>query len=162
MKMKISSDAQTYIICIGIALIVTLAISLFLNRTIHGIIIAIIVSLLFGFLFANRLIAYTSALASTNINNATQTQVVANLWRGVESVGGKMTITKEAITFEPHNDNIQLSTVTIPIRTIQQVKKRNSLFVIPNGLTVYTANDQYKFVLWNRDEVLAVITKLMN
>ena len=75
----------------------------------------------------------------------------ANLFRGFEGVGGKLTLSTESLIFEPHAINIQKDEETIFLRDITSVEKTNTLGIIPNGVKVTTEQKEYKFVVKKRN-----------
>jgi len=93
-------------------------------------------------------------------NESVVIKKAANLFRGIESVGGKLTITNEKLLFEPHKINIQSQPLEIPFQDIERAEKRNSLLVVPNGMKVIDRSGrEYKFVVWGRDEIIDLINK---
>lgn len=84
--------------------------------------------------------------------------IAANLFRGIESVGGKLHFNENEMVFESHAINIQTGQTVIPYCEIKSVNTRNTLGLVPNGMLV-TLNDgqDFKFVLWNRREVMDFI-----
>ncbi|QDS38157.1 hypothetical protein FPS98_17910 [Brevibacillus brevis] len=87
-----------------------------------------------------------------------QENIAANLFRGMEGVGGKLTITSERLYFQPHSLNIQTQPLELNIKDIAAVEKRNTLFVIPNGMKIKMHNGQeHKFVVWKRAEIIGMI-----
>ncbi len=83
----------------------------------------------------------------------------ANLFRGFEGVGGKLTLSTEGLFFEPHAINIQKSKETILLGDITRVEKTNTLGIVPNGIKVITANKEYRFVVKKRNQWLAKINQ---
>ena len=53
--------------------------------------------------------------------------VAANLFRGIEGVGGRLKITNRRLVFQPHAINLQRSPVDISLGDIAAACKRNSL-----------------------------------
>ena len=87
-------------------------------------------------------------------------EVFANLFKGIEAVGGKLKITENKLIFQSHAINIQTGTTEVLIKQIAKVKKRNTLGIIPNGMSVITVDGtEYKFVLWNRSKIIYFINK---
>lgn len=82
-------------------------------------------------------------------------EIPANLFRGVEAVGGRIIILENGIKFASHSVNIQTGETFIAYNQILNIKKRNTLFIIPNGISV-TAKDgkEYKFVVNNRTKLI--------
>lgn len=89
--------------------------------------------------------------------------VAANLFKGVEAVGGKLKITNKRLIFTAHSLNIQGGTTEILIDQITEVKKRNTLGIVPNGMSVICKDGvEYKFVVWNRSKLIDFIKKHIN
>ncbi|NQF16078.1 hypothetical protein HPY31_19455 [Brevibacillus sp. HB1.3] len=87
-----------------------------------------------------------------------QENIAANLFRGMEGVGGKLTLTSDRLYFQPHSLNIQTEPLELNLNDIAAVEKRNTLFVIPNGMKIKMHNGQeYKFVVWKRAEIIGMI-----
>lgn len=81
--------------------------------------------------------------------------VSANLFRGMESVGGKMKITNTELKFEPNKVNVQKGPLSININDIKEVEKKNTLLLVPNGLKVtVNSGEEYKFVVNNRGKIM--------
>ena len=84
--------------------------------------------------------------------------VLANLFRGLEGVGGKMKITNRRIFFQPHRFNFQREPADIPLDQIAEVRKRSTCGIIPNGMLVrLKSGEVYKFVVWNRQRLITLI-----
>jgi len=80
----------------------------------------------------------------------------ANLQRGLETVGGKLVLTKEALIFSPHDANFQRQKESIDLDSIQSVSRAWTKFLgfiplLPNSLCVSTKNEDFYFVLSGRD-----------
>ncbi len=82
-----------------------------------------------------------------------------NLYRGVEGVGGKLMLTKKYLLFKPHFMNIQKEEELISLKDIEEVKKMNTLGIIPNALKVVTKQTEYKFVVKKRNQWIDKINK---
>jgi len=88
--------------------------------------------------------------------------VMANLFRGFEGVGGRLKVTDRRLLFEPHNFNFQTMTLEIPLSQVEQVQPRNTWGIVPNGILVkLTSGVEYKFVVWKRQTLVATIEGLM-
>ncbi len=82
----------------------------------------------------------------------------ANLFRGIEAVGGWMSLTNNEIIFNPHKLNIQKQQLEILFSEIVEVTKRNTFYVIPNGIMIKEKSGQeYKFVIWGRSHLIKII-----
>jgi len=85
----------------------------------------------------------------------------ANLYRGIEGVGGKLILTAEYLLFKPHIINIQKDEEIIYLKDIEHIEESNSFSIIPNGFKVITSSHQkYRFVVKNRNQWIAKINKL--
>lgn len=86
--------------------------------------------------------------------------VSANLKKGIETVGGKLKVTEGELIFTPHKMNIQSAPVTINFEEIKKVEKRNNLFIVPNGVSVYVKDGtEHKFVVNKRDKIIDYLNK---
>jgi hypothetical protein len=81
----------------------------------------------------------------------------ANLQRGFEAVGGKLTLTPDALRFESHMINIQRSSTEIELQAIAAVQPGWAMFFgflpISNNAFVVTLKDgaSYRFIVRGRD-----------
>ena len=83
---------------------------------------------------------------------------IANLFRGIESVGGRLKITSRRLLFEPHATNFQKNPAEILMSDIQDVRKKNFLGIVPNGMLVQTKSGvEYKFVVMHRVKLISII-----
>lgn len=82
----------------------------------------------------------------------------ANLFRGIEAVGGWMSITNKRIIFNPHKLNIQKQPIEMLYSEILEVSKRNTFYCVPNGIKIKVkTGQQYKFVTWKRNALIKLI-----
>ena len=87
-------------------------------------------------------------------------EVLANLFRGAEAVGGKLRVTDSRLIFKSHSLNIQTGNTEILMEQIVKVQKRNTLGFVPNGMSIITIDGiEYKFVLWNRSKIIDFINE---
>ena len=87
---------------------------------------------------------------------------MANLFRGVEAVGGRMYLTSNGIYFISHSLNVQAGETRIGYEDILNIEKCNTLGIMPNGLRVVTKRGAtYQFVLWGRNDVMACLNLLL-
>ena len=94
---------------------------------------------------------------------ALEADVAANLFRGMEAVGGRMKITSSRILFEAHAFNIQREPAEILLEDISEIRKVNTLGIVPNGLLIRTKTGiDYRFVVWKRKHLIALIRRLMS
>ncbi len=84
--------------------------------------------------------------------------VVGNLFRGKEAVGGRLKINDRSILFSSHSMNIQTGNTEIFIDQISTIRKRITLGLVPNGILIETLDgQQFKFVVWNRQKIIDFI-----
>jgi hypothetical protein len=82
----------------------------------------------------------------------------ANLWRGPESVGGHLTLTRERLSFRAHSLNIQTEPLDLPVAEIVSARRYRTLGIVPNGLAITMASgSEYRFVVGKRDRFIAGI-----
>ncbi|WBB52452.1 GRAM domain-containing protein [Verrucosispora sp. WMMD573] len=85
----------------------------------------------------------------------------ANLWRGVESVGGRLTLTDQHLSFRAHALNVQTAPLNIPLQDIVATRKYRNLGLVPNGLAVTTRSGaEYRFVVGKRSYFVDKIAEL--
>ncbi|MFH1811755.1 MAG: GRAM domain-containing protein [Pseudomonadota bacterium] len=83
--------------------------------------------------------------------------VDANLQRGAESVGGKLTVTSTELIFRSHDFNVQKGETRIALADVRTTEKFG---LIPNGLKVIThSGKKYEFRVNDRDKIIALINK---
>lgn len=81
--------------------------------------------------------------------------IFANYFRGIEAVGGKIYFDEMGLTFKPHALNIQKGETRIEYSQIVKVTKRNTLGIVPNGISIFTNdNFEHKFVIYHRNSVI--------
>jgi hypothetical protein len=79
----------------------------------------------------------------------------ANLFRGVEGVGGRLYFTNQKLIFNSHKINLQSGQTNIDYSEIVSVEKRKTGFIVNNGIRVIIrAGKSYDFVVNNREEWL--------
>lgn len=75
----------------------------------------------------------------------------ANLFRGIESVGGRLFLTNKRLVFQSHKVNVQAGEESWPLETIANVKTAWTMLIVPNGLLVWLADGtRRRFVVWGR------------
>jgi hypothetical protein len=86
------------------------------------------------------------------------TKVAANLFRGMEAVGGHLFFEEDEMIFRSHRLNLQVGETHIPYKDISNVVKCNTLLVVPNGILVNMKNgNPYQFVVGKRNEIISLI-----
>lgn len=77
----------------------------------------------------------------------------ANLFRGIESVGGRLFLTDRRVIFQSHKVNVQGGLDEWRLDAITNVKPAWTMLIVPNGLLLYLADGTRKrFVVWQRGE----------
>ena len=77
--------------------------------------------------------------------------ILANYYRGIEAVGGKLFFYNHGILFQSHALNIQTGETRIEYKDIQKAQKRGFL----TGMSVYTKDGvEHKFVIYHRKDVI--------
>lgn len=84
----------------------------------------------------------------------------ANLFRGIEGVGGKIFLTNKKLIFKSHKINIQKGQTDIEYVDIKEIVKRKTAKLIDNGIRIITKNGkEYDFVINERDLWFEKITE---
>jgi len=92
----------------------------------------------------------------------------ANLQKGIETVGGKLSLTNQRLVFEAHKLNVQGGVTEVELSDIQSSQTRWTKFlgIIPlfaNSLAVYTkGGKEYRFVLFGRSAWASAIEAQRN
>ena len=81
--------------------------------------------------------------------------IAANYFRGIEAVGGKIFFDETGLNFKSHVFNIQTGEMYINYSDIQEIRKRNTLGIVPNGISIITKDGfDHKFVINQRNNVI--------
>lgn len=76
----------------------------------------------------------------------------ANLFKGIEGVGGKLVLTNQRLIFKSHKINLQRGLTELQLDSITEVKPVKLSKLVKNGLKVLcTTGEQYLFVVHDRD-----------
>ncbi len=90
-------------------------------------------------------------------------RIGANYMRGIEAVGGWINFDEKGLTFRSHPINIQTGETRIEYADIREIKKRRTLGIVPNGISIYTNdNFEHKFVIYKREQVIEFLKSKMN
>lgn len=88
--------------------------------------------------------------------------ISANLFRGVEAVGGKIFFESTCLIFKSHEYNIQTGETSIDYKQIDTIENTKTLGVVPNGILITTKDDiKYRFVVNNRSKIINFIEEMM-
>ena len=86
----------------------------------------------------------------------------ANHFVKIESVGGQLFLTNERVVFKSHSINIQTHELSIPFNQIEDIGKRNTLLIVPNGIFIKLITGKIeKFVVWKRNEWISKIKEFL-
>lgn len=101
---------------------------------------------------------FTSKIGKNIKPELTQDEIIAiegpaNLFRGIEGVGGKLFLTNKKVIFKSHKINIQKGQTDIHYDDINDVIKRKTVKLIDNGIRIKT-NDavEFDFVVNEREK----------
>jgi hypothetical protein len=99
--------------------------------------------------------ALFEALGGTGFEPAVDEAIVregaANLFRGIEGVGGRLWLTNHRLVFRPHALNVQSHVEVIPLTDVVRTEEVKNLWMLPNGLKIHTSDGRsLRFVLWGR------------
>ncbi len=97
------------------------------------------------------------------LDEITEIEGTANLFRGIEGVGGKIFLTNKKVIFKSHKINVQKGQTDIYYEDIQGIVKRKTAKLIDNGIRIKTKNgEEYDFVVNERNLWFDKITKRLN
>ena len=86
------------------------------------------------------------------LNEEIEIEGPANLFRGIEGVGGKIFLTNKKLIFKSHKINIQKGQTDIEYSTIKEIVKRKTAKLIDNGIRIITDDGkEFDFVVNERD-----------
>ena len=121
---------------------------------IRGLLIGLIVSFTIS-LISNKLDRKMTrnVVPKLNDNEKIEIEGPANLYKGVEGVGGKMFLTNQRMIFKSHNYNIQTGQTNIPFMDIEDVIERKLFLIADVGLRVkLKGRKKYDFVVNERNK----------
>lgn len=92
---------------------------------------------------------------------------MANLFRGVEAVGGKLFLTDRRLYFQSHVINVHTGATEIALADIRDARAEWTRFwgipLAPNGVYVDThSGHEYRFVVFGRKAWINAITELIS
>lgn len=88
---------------------------------------------------------------------------MANYFRGLSNVGGRLYLTERYLTFRPHALNLRRGEEVIALKDIVAVQRRNTLLLVPNGFSVILRDGtEARFVVYGRDEWVQAIVDACN
>ena len=135
----------------------------FKNIAIQAIIWGVFMFLFFLFLFPKimkRLVGkpMNKIKPSLKTDETIEEEIFANLFRGIEGVGGKLYFTNYGLIFVSHSFNIQRGQTNINFSDIIGVERSKTMKIVDNGIKLATKEQkEYLFVVNNRDVVIEKI-----
>ena len=85
-------------------------------------------------------------------NEKVEEEIFANLYRGIEGVGGKIFFTNQRLIFKSHSLNIQKGQTNIDYSEIKNIEKRKTMRIVKNGIKVTTKEaKEYCFLVNDRN-----------
>lgn len=102
--------------------------------------------------FGEKLTKNVKIKPELDVDEQIEIEGPANLFRGIEGVGGKIFLTNKKMIFKSHKINIQSGQTDIDYADIKEIVKRKTAKLIDNGIRI-TTNDkiEYDFVVNERD-----------
>ncbi|MGB6267828.1 MAG: GRAM domain-containing protein [Olleya sp.] len=96
-------------------------------------------------------------------NEIVELETAANLFRGMEGVGGKLFITNKNVLFKSHKFNVQNGQTTITFNDISDLETRKTMKIVDNGLRIVTIDgNHFDFVVNNREDLIAILNSKIN
>ncbi len=93
-------------------------------------------------------------------NEQVEIEIPANLFLGIEGVGGKLFLTNKSVIFNSHKFNVQKGQTRIDYENIADIIKRKTWKLIDNGIRIKTKNGQeFDFVATERDKLFEKINE---
>jgi hypothetical protein len=89
-------------------------------------------------------------------------QTKANHFKGIEGVGGKLSLTDQRLVFRSHALNIQSHVLNIPLQNIGHVERYKTIGLINNGLKITAEGKTEKFVVDKAEEWLSRLGKTIS
>ena len=101
---------------------------------------------------------FTSKLGKNIKPELSQDEIIeiegpANLFLGIEGVGGKLFLTNKKVAFKSHKINIQKGQTDIAYENISEIIERKTAKLIDNGIRIKTNNgNEFDFVVNEREK----------
>lgn len=131
----------------------------------QGVFFGVFMGLGFPYLTEKFATRFTSKIGKSIKPELTQDEIVqiegpANLFRGIEAVGGKLFLTNKKIVFKSHKINIQEGQTEIHYENINDIVKIKTAKLINNGIRI-KINDgkEFDFVVNERERWIEELNK---
>jgi len=128
------------------------------NLIFQGVSFGILMGLVFPYIMKTFGDIFTSKVGKNILPELTQDEIIeiegpANLFRGLEAVGGKLFLTNKKIIFKSHKINVQKGQAEIPYEQVNELVKRKTRKLFDNGIRIKT-NDRaaFDFVVNEREK----------
>lgn len=119
----------------------------------------------FGFGFLHLMKIFSNRTLKKIIPELLEGEVIqregpANLFRGIEAVGGKLLLTNKRLVFKSHKVNIQRGQINLELDQVTGVTSRKTSKIFDNGMRILNKNGEpFDFVVFERDEWISRIKK---
>lgn len=124
----------------------------FTSAVIGGVVAGFIFGLILGW-FKSSAYVFLATKIETQPDEIISFQTLANHFKGVEGVGGKLYLTNQRLVFKSHKLNFQNHELSINLIDINKVERYRNLGIVNNGLTVTSKlNGVDKFVVEQANE----------
>jgi hypothetical protein len=139
-----------------------------LNYVLQGVFFGIFMGIGFPYLMEKFGGRFASKLGKNIKPELTEDELVeiegpANLFRGMEGVGGKLFLTNKKVIFKSHKINIQKGQTNIDYNDITEIRKRTTAKLIDNGISIKTnTGKEFDFVVNDRDRWIEELNARMN
>jgi hypothetical protein len=124
----------------------------------QGIFFGVSMGLVYPYLIEKFGTRFTSKIGENIKPELTQDENIeieglANLFRGMEGVGGKTFLTNKKMIFKSHKMNIQKGQTDIPYEDIQEIIRKKTAKIIDNRIRIKTNDgNEFDFVVNEREE----------
>jgi len=111
----------------------------------------------------NSVSSWSDAIVPSQFNPLSEQEQIlgrftASLMRGIEGVGGRITITTQRFLFEANILSFQREPFAVAIHDILEASPSNSLGIVPTGLIVKCrSGEQHHFNTWSRSRIIELI-----
>jgi hypothetical protein len=123
--------------------------------------------LLFGFGFLYFMKRYSDKMlkkisVALNDGEVIEHEGAANLFRGMEAVGGKLMLTNKRLVFKSHKLNIQSGETSLELGEINEVIPRKTAYLLNNGIRMMkVSGEHFDFVVYERQDWLSKINEAL-
>jgi len=130
----------------------------------QGVFFGVFMAIVFPYLFGKFAMNHGKNIyPELGTDEEIETEGLANLFRSVQAVGGKLFLTNEKLIFKSHKLNIHTGQSDIPYHTIAEVQTTKTGNLIDNGLRIKTADGlEFDFVVADRESWMEKLQEKIN